>query len=92
MLLAWFDLGPVYAFLVLAGAALVNLIAEMRYVSQLAGRGLALSAAVVFISFLLGLDSWRNRCLLAVPLTLFVQLICELFEDTVDQYITPTIP
>ena len=83
MLIAWFDLGPVYAFLVLAGAALVNLIAEYVMFPNLAGRGLALSAAVVFISLIFwGWILGGIGVLLAVPLTLFVQLICELFEET----------
>ena len=83
MLLAWFDLGPVYAILVLAGSALVNLVAEYVMFPNLAGRGLALSAAVVFISLIFwGWILGGVGVLLAVPLTLFVQLICELFEET----------
>ncbi|MDD1708980.1 MAG: AI-2E family transporter [Methanoregulaceae archaeon] len=83
MLIAWFDLGPVYAILVLAGSALVNLIAEYVMFPHLAGRGLALSAAVVFISLIFwGWILGGIGVLLAVPLTLFVQLICELFEET----------
>ena len=83
MLLAWFDLGPVSAILVLAGSALVNLIAEYIMFPHLAGRGLALSAAVVFISLIFwGWILGEFGVLLAVPLTLFVQLICELFEET----------
>jgi AI-2 transport protein TqsA len=50
---------------------------------QLAGRGLALSAAVVFISLIFwGWVLGEFGILLAVPLTLFVQMICELFEET----------
>lgn len=83
MLLAWFDLGPVYGILVFAGSALVNLIAEYIMFPNLAGRGLALSAAVVFISlFFWGWILGEFGVLLAVPLTLLVQLICELFEET----------
>ena len=83
MLLAWFDLGPVSAILVLVGSALVNLIAEYIMFPHLAGRGLALSAAVVFISLIFwGWILGEFGVLLAVPLTLFVQLICELFEET----------
>jgi predicted PurR-regulated permease PerM len=83
MLIAWFDLGPFYALLVLAGSALVNLIAEYVMFPHLAGRGLALSAAVVFISLIFwGWILGGIGALLAVPLTLFVQLICELFEET----------
>jgi predicted PurR-regulated permease PerM len=83
MLIAWFDLGPVYAILVLIGSVLVNLIAEYAMFPHLAGRGLALSAAIVFISLLFwGWILGGIGVLIAVPLTLFVQLICELFEET----------
>jgi predicted PurR-regulated permease PerM len=83
MLVAWFDLGPIYAIMVLAGSALINLIAEYVMFPHLAGRGLALSAAVVFISLIFwGWILGEFGVLLAVPLTLLVQLICELFEET----------
>jgi AI-2 transport protein TqsA len=83
MLIAWFDLGPVYAVVVLVGSALVNLAAEYVLFPQLAGRGLELSAAMVFISLIVwGWILGGIGVLLAVPLTLCVQLICELFEET----------
>ena len=83
MLLAWFDLGPVPALLVLVGAGLINLLAEYVMFPHLAGRGLALSAAVVFISLLFwGWILGGIGVLLAVPLTLLVQLACELFDET----------
>jgi len=83
MLIAWVSLGPVYAILVLAGSALVNFLAEYVMFPNLAGRGLELSAAVVFISLLFwGWILGGLGVLIAVPLTLFVQLICELSEET----------
>jgi predicted PurR-regulated permease PerM len=83
VIIAWFDLGPVYALLVLIGSGLVNLIAEYAMFPHLAGQGLALSSAVVFISLLFwGWILGGIGVLIAVPLTLFVQLICELFEET----------
>lgn len=83
MLLAWFDLGPVPALLVLAGSGLVNLLAEYVMFPNLAGRGLALSAAVVFISLIFwGWILGGIGVLLAVPLTLLVQMACELFDET----------
>ena len=83
MLIAWVSLGPVYALLVLAGSALVNFLAEYVMFPSLAGRGLELSAAVVFISLLFwGWILGGIGVLIAVPLTLFVQLICELSEET----------
>jgi len=82
-LLALFDLGPVAAFLVLAGCGLVNILAEYLMFPHLAGRGLELSAAVVFISLLFwGWILGGIGVLLAVPLTLLVQLVCELFDET----------
>lgn len=83
MLIAWFDLGPWYAIMVLAGSALVNFIAEYFMFPSLAGRGLELSAAIVFISLLFwGWILGEFGVLLAVPLTLSVQLVSELFDDT----------
>jgi predicted PurR-regulated permease PerM len=83
MLIAWVSLGPVYALLVLAGSALVNFLAEYIMFPSLAGRGLELSAAAVFISLLFwGYILGGIGVLIAVPLTLFVQLICELSEET----------
>ncbi len=83
MLLAWFDIGPVAAILVLAGSGIVNLMAEYLMFPHLAARGLALSTAVVFISLIFwGWLLGGFGVLLAVPLTLSVQMICELFDET----------
>jgi len=83
MLLAWFDLGPVPALLVLAGSGLVDTLAEYILFPQLAARGLELSTAVVFFSlFFWGWILGGIGILLAVPLTLFVQMMCELFDET----------
>jgi AI-2 transport protein TqsA len=83
MLIAWVDLGPVYAVVVLVGSGLVNLVAEYVLFPQMAGRGLELSAAMVFISLIVwGWILGGVGVLLAVPLTLCVQLVCELFEET----------
>jgi predicted PurR-regulated permease PerM len=83
MLLAWFDLGPVQALLVLAGSGLVDTLAEYLLFPQLAARGLELSTAVVFFSlFFWGWILGGIGVLLAVPLTLLVQMVCELFDET----------
>ena len=83
MIIAWFDLGPVPAILVLAGSGLVNLFAEYLLFPHLAARGLALSTAVVFISlFFWGWILGGIGVFLAVPLTLLVQMICELYDQT----------
>ena len=83
MLLAWFDLGPVQALLVLAGSGLMDILAEYLMFPHLTARGLELSTAVVFISlFFWGWILGGIGVLLAVPLTLLVQMICELFDET----------
>jgi AI-2 transport protein TqsA len=82
-LLAWFDLGPVQALLVIAGSGLVDTLAEYIVFPYFASRGLELSAAVVFISlFFWGWILGGIGVLLAVPLTLLVQMICELSDET----------
>ena len=82
-ILAWFDIGPVAALVVLAGEGVVNTLVEYGMFPQLAGRGLALSAAVVFISlFFWGWVLGAYGVLLAVPLTLAVRMGCELFDET----------
>ena len=83
VLLAWFELGPVPALMVLAGEAVVNLLAEYVLFPHLAGRGLDLSPAVVFISLIFwGWILGGVGVLLAVPLTLAVRMVCELFDET----------
>ncbi len=83
VLIAWFSLGPVPALLVLAGVSVVNLLAEYVLFPHFAGRGLALSPAVVFISIIFwGWILGGVGVLLAVPLTLAVQMACELFHET----------
>ena len=83
MLLAWFDLGPVSAFLVLAGSGLMDFLAEYLIFPLFTARGLELSTAVVFISlFFWGWILGGIGVLLAVPLTLSVQMVCELFDET----------
>ncbi len=83
MLLAWFDLGPVSALLALAGSGLVDFISEYIFFPHITASGLELSTAVVFISlFFWGWILGGIGVLLAVPLTLCVQLVCELFDET----------
>jgi predicted PurR-regulated permease PerM len=83
MLLAWFDLGPLQAFLVIAGAGLMDFLSEYLLFPHFTARGLELSTAVVFISlFFWGWILGGIGVLLAVPLTLCVQMICELFDET----------
>ena len=83
VLIAWFNLGPVPALVVLAGVSVVNLLVEYVMFPHLAGRGLALSPAVVFISLIFwGWILGGVGILLAVPLTLTVQMACEMFDET----------
>jgi AI-2 transport protein TqsA len=82
-LLAWFDLGPLQAVLVVAGSGLTDFLAEYILFPGFAARGLELSAAVVFISlFFWGWILGGIGVFLAVPLTLCVQMVCELFDET----------
>jgi len=83
MLLAWFDLGPLQALLVLAGSGLVDFLSEYLVFPHFTARGLELSTAVVFISlFFWGWILGGIGVLLAVPLTLCVQMVCELSDET----------
>ncbi|MCK7478903.1 MAG: AI-2E family transporter [Candidatus Moduliflexus flocculans] len=83
MLLAWFDLGPLQALLVLAGSALMDFLSEYILFPHFTARGLELSTAVVFISlFFWGWILGGIGVLLAVPLTLCVQMVCELSDET----------
>ena len=83
MLLAWFDLGPLPAVLVVAGSGLMDFISEYLLFPLFTARGLELSTAVVFISlFFWGWILGGIGVILAVPLTLCVQMVCELFDET----------
>ena len=83
MLLAWFQISPLAAIAVLAGCAVINTLVEYVMFPQIAGRSLSLSPAVVFISlFFWGFILGGIGVLIAVPLTLTVQMISELFEET----------
>jgi predicted PurR-regulated permease PerM len=58
-------------------------LAEYLIFPHLTARGLELSTAVVFISlFFWGWILGGIGVLLAVPLTLCVQMVCELFDET----------
>jgi AI-2 transport protein TqsA len=83
MILAWFDLGPFQALLVLAGSGLMDTLSEYILFPHFTAQGLELSTAVVFISlFFWGWVLGGIGVLLAVPLTLLVQMACELSDET----------
>lgn len=82
-LLAWFQLGPLTAIAVLAGCGVINVLVEYVLFPNMAGRSLSLSPAVVFISLIFwGWILGGIGVLIAVPLTLAVQMVCELFDET----------
>jgi predicted PurR-regulated permease PerM len=83
MLFAWFDLGPLSALLVVIGTGLMDFLAEYIMFPLITAQGMELSIAVVFISlFFWGWVLGGIGVLLAVPLTLLLQMFCELSEET----------
>jgi predicted PurR-regulated permease PerM len=83
MLIAWSELGPMYAVIILIGAAFINFIAENILFPQAAGKGLKISPAVVFISLVFwGFVLGSIGALLAVPLTLALIMFLQFFEET----------
>lgn len=83
MLIAWSELGPMYAAIILIGAAFINFIAENILFPQAAGKGLKISPAVVFISLVFwGFVLGSIGALLAVPLTLALIMFLQFFEET----------
>ena len=82
-ILALFQYGPAGALAVLVIIMIVNVFSENLVFPSLAGKGLSLSPAILFLTLLywnyvLG----RAGALLSVPLTMFVKLILESFEET----------
>ena len=83
MLLAWFDLGPLQALLVLAGSGLMDYHFRIHFVPPLHSPGTGtLYCCCVHLSFFLGMDSWRNRCSSCSSLNSLVQMACELSDET----------
>ncbi|NLX49688.1 MAG: AI-2E family transporter [Methanospirillum sp.] len=83
ILIAWAELGPIPALIILVGAAIVDWVAENILFPQVAGKGLDQSPAVVFVSLML----WSYvlggvGALLAVPLTLSLLTVLQCFEET----------
>jgi AI-2 transport protein TqsA len=82
-LLAWFQISPLAAVAVVAGCGVINLLVEYMLFPNIAGRSLSLSPAMVFISLIFwGWILGGIGVLIAVPLTLSVQMSCELFDGT----------
>jgi predicted PurR-regulated permease PerM len=83
MLLAWLQISPLAGIAVLVGYGVINLLVEYVMFPHLAGFSLYLSPAIVFISLIFwGWILGGIGVLLAVPLTLGVQMICDLFPET----------
>jgi predicted PurR-regulated permease PerM len=83
MVLAWLEMGPAAALLVLIGAGIINTVAEYLLFPHLAGYQLNLSPLVIFLSiFFWWLILGAFGVLLAVPLTMAVQAILETWDET----------
>ncbi|MFZ2498344.1 MAG: AI-2E family transporter [Methanosarcina sp.] len=82
-MLALFQYGPIGALAVLVVISLVNLLAEDFIFPSLAGKGLKLSPAILFLTLLY----WNYvlgsaGVLLSVPLTMVLKIILESFDET----------
>lgn len=83
MVLAWLEIGPSAALMVLAGAGIINTLAEYLLFPHMAGHRLNLSPLVVFLSiFFWYLILGSFGVLLAVPLTMAVQAVLETWDET----------
>jgi AI-2 transport protein TqsA len=83
VLLALAEFGIGRATLVVAGVAVINILAENVLSPTLMGRGLNLSPTIVFVSFIFW--AWLlggPGAFLALPLTLFVAVMLETFPET----------
>lgn len=83
MLLGLFKYGPLGAIAILAGISIINTLVENILFPSLAGKGLKLSPAIVFLSlfywsYVLG----ASGALIAVPLTMAVKLVLESSRKT----------
>lgn len=82
-LLALFKYGPAGAVAVILVISVVNVLAENVVFPSLAGKGLKLSPAVVFISLLYwGYVLGAAGVLLSTPLAVVVKIILDSFEET----------
>ena len=82
-LLAMVEINPMAAILVVVIASIVNMFSENILFPQLAGRGLELSPAIVFISMIFwGYFLGGSGVIVAVPLTVFIKMILESYPET----------
>lgn len=81
--LALIEINPYAALLVVIIASLVNLFSENVLFPELAGRGMALSPAIVFISMIFwGYFLGGAGVIVAVPLTVLLKMILESYPET----------
>jgi AI-2 transport protein TqsA len=82
-MLGLFQYGPIGALAVITMILIVNVVAENLIFPSLAGKGLNLSPAILFLTLLYWSYVLGNAgALLSVPLTMFVKIILESFEET----------
>ncbi|PKL59457.1 MAG: hypothetical protein CVV33_07740 [Methanomicrobiales archaeon HGW-Methanomicrobiales-4] len=83
VLLAFIQINPLTALLIVLVAGIINLFAENFLFPQFAGRGMNLSPAVIFISILFwGFMFGASGALIAVPLTVLLKMALENFPET----------
>lgn len=82
-ILAVVEINPFAAVLVILLASVVNLFSENVLFPELAGRGMELSPAVVFISMIFwGYFLGGSGVIVAVPLTVLVKMVLESYPET----------
>lgn len=83
MILAYIGFGPGAALIVLAGAGIIDVLVEDVVFPQVAGRQLSLSPFIVLASlFFWGFILGPFGLLLAVPLTMTIQMVCGFWEGS----------
>jgi predicted PurR-regulated permease PerM len=83
VIIAFVQLSPMAALLIIIVAGLINLFAENFLFPQFAGRGMNLSPAIIFISILFWTFMFgTSGALIAVPLTVLVKMVLENFTET----------
>jgi AI-2 transport protein TqsA len=81
--LALIDINPLTAGLVILIASLVNLFSENVLFPELAGRGMDLSPAVVFVSMIFwGYFLGGSGVIVAIPLTVLLKMVLESYPET----------
>lgn len=83
MILAWVDVSPMAAIIILIAANVINFISESFIFPKLAGNGMELSPSIVFISMIVwGFFFGFSGVLVAVPLTVLLKIVLESYPET----------